>query len=93
MGWWGGRGGGGDILQSNISYAINPIWIDIRPSHAVKNKAKLLLLTVGADVNGQKNKDWERSGEKGTKRRRDHAAQHLCDCYLGATVSNYWLKP
>lgn len=62
-GWWEG------ILQSNISYAINPIWIDICPSHTVKNKAKLLLLTVGADVNGQKNKDWERSGEKGTEKK------------------------
>lgn len=69
MGWLGGRGGGGPILQSNISYAINPIWIDIRPWHTVKNKAKLLLHTVGADVNRQKNKDWERSGKKGTEKK------------------------
>lgn len=93
MGWRGGRGGGGGgILQSNISYAINPIWIDIRPSHTVKNKAKLLLLTVQMQT-GRKIKIGREVERKAQKRRRDHAAQHLCDCYLGATVSNYWLKP
>lgn len=40
-GWEGVVGGWeGGILQSDISYAINPIWIDILPSHTVK-KTKL----------------------------------------------------
>lgn len=33
--WWA-------ILQSNISFAINPIWIDFPPSHALRNSAQML---------------------------------------------------
>ena len=39
--WWGG---GGRILQSNISYAINPICNDIRPSCTLKRKKKRKML-------------------------------------------------
>lgn len=38
---------------------------------------------------GEKRK--ERQEDK--QRKGEHGVQHLFDCYLGATVSNYWLEP
>lgn len=75
-GWgWGVGWIGGNIVQSNISYAINPIWFDIPHSHTVKNKAKMLLFTVCPEVKEEKR---YRLGEKDTdKKERDHAVQHL----------------
>lgn len=91
--WWA-------ILQSNISFAINPIWIDFPPSHALRNSAQMLFFYGVSKWQGVE-RDTERGrGEEGTietegKRHRkgDHGVQHLFDCYLGATVSNYCLEP
>ncbi len=48
---------------------------------------------------GEKDTEWEGKGEKDStrskerQRKGEHGVQHLFDCYLGATVSNYWLEP
>lgn len=56
----------------------------------------MLLFTVCPDVKEQKRyrlgEKW-RERQTAGKKEGDRAVQHLCDCYLGATVSNYWLKP
>lgn len=41
----------------------------------------------------QSGREEERMMERERDRKEDHGVQHPFDCYLGATVSNYWLEP
>lgn len=49
--WESGGGGWVEcwaILQSDISFAINPIWIDFPPSHTLRNSPQMLFFFAAA---------------------------------------------
>lgn len=57
------------ILQSDISFAINPIWIDFPPSHTLRNSSQMLFFAAAAAASLTRHREEQKETQRGDTER------------------------